>query len=89
MNSWDSFVDNMVVVDTNSFFLYIGKIEKVDDEFVVLTDVDCHDSSQTQTTKEKYLNDIKKCGIKSNRKRIFVRKQFIISISKLEDIQEY
>lgn len=89
MENWEQFLNKVIVVDTNTHFIYIGAVEKTDSDFITLVDVDCHDSDQTQTTKEKYLIDIKKCGIKPNRKKVYIRKQFIISISSLEDILEY
>jgi hypothetical protein len=86
---WDEFTGKQVVVDTNSHYVYVGKFESIGEEFLVLTSADCHDSTQSQTTKEVYLIDVKKTGINPNRNRVFIRKPVVVSISLVDDIVEY
>ena len=78
-----------VVLDTSGQFAYIGRLEKMDDQFVELKDCDVHDSSECAATKEIYIMDAKKYGIKKNRKSVFVRTDQVISVSRLEDVIEY
>jgi len=86
---WQEFIGQAVVVDTNSPYLYLGTLTAVDDVFINLADVDVHDQREGATTKECYIIEAKKSGIKINRHRVLVRKDFMVSISKLADVVEY
>lgn len=86
---WTSYLTKPVVLDTRSAYLYIGTLTKVDEAWVELVDVDVHDSSEGHSTKEKYIMEARKFGVKANRRRVLVRREFIVSLSLLEDIIEY
>lgn len=86
---WTRYLDKVIVVDTNSDYVYIGTLASIADHFIVLKMVDVHDRNETPTTKEKYVLDAKKFGIKPNRKEVSVRKVVITSVSLLEDVIEY
>lgn len=88
-DGWASFVGKIVVVDTDSMFVYLGTLDRVEDQFVVLKDVDAHDRRESPSTKEQYILDTKKFGVKPNRREISIRKQMVVSISKLDDILGY
>lgn len=81
--------DKTVVVDTNSNFLYIGKLEDVGDHFVILRDADVHDCRQSPSMNEKYIMEAKKFGVRCNRKRVHIRLEEVISMSLLDDVIEY
>jgi hypothetical protein len=87
--SWKPLVGLVVVVDTDSMFVYLGTLDRVEDHFVVLKDVDAHDRRESPSTKEQYIMDTKKFGVKPNRREVSVRKQMVVSVSKLEDILGY
>lgn len=78
-----------IVVDTSSHFIFIGKLLDVEEYFLSLADADVHDSRESPSTKEKYILDSKKMGVRVNRKKVYVRRGEIISISLLEDVIEY
>lgn len=86
---WDALVGKVVVVDTDSRFVYLGTLSRVETEFLVMTDVDAHDRRESPSTKEQYIMDTKKFGVKANRKEVSVRKSMVISVSKLDDIIGY
>ena len=86
---WANFVGQLVVVDTDSMFVYLGTLDRVEDHFVVLKDVDAHDRRESPSTKEQYIMDTKKFGVKPNRREVSIRKQMVVSISKLDDILGY
>jgi small nuclear ribonucleoprotein (snRNP)-like protein len=83
---WEALVGKVVVVDTDSRFIYIGTLDRVDPEFLVMKDVDVHDRRESPSTKEQYVMDTKKFGVKPNRKEVNVRKAQVVSLSKLDDI---
>ena len=87
--SWEALVGQVVVVDTDSTFVYIGTLKEVDDHFVTLTNVDAHDVREAKSTKEQYVIDTKKFGVTANRKEARVRKAVVVSVSKLSDVVDY
>ncbi len=83
------YMDQYIVVDTRSDFIYIGKLKKISTSYITLGEVDVHDSKETSTLKEKYILDSKKYGVRQNRRLVHVRMDEVISISSLDDIIEY
>ncbi|MHC5078972.1 MAG: hypothetical protein ACYTHN_08130 [Planctomycetota bacterium] len=83
------FIGKTIVVDTATSFLYIGTLDAVSDHFLSMTEVDVHDCNETQTTKEVYILEARKYGIRKNRKSVKVRQAQIISYSLLDDIILY
>ncbi len=85
----DGFMEKEVVLDTRGAILYLGRLARVLDHFYELADADVHDVVEGRTSKELYIMEARKHGVKKNRKSVFVRKAEIISISRLEDVIEY
>jgi hypothetical protein len=85
----EGFLEKDVVLDTRGPIIYLGRLVKVHDHFYELADADVHDVIEGRTSKELYIMEARKHGVKKNRKRVVVRKIEIISISRLEDVIEY
>ena len=83
------FVKKKVVIDTRSSWIYIGTLKNIGADVIELTDVDVHDSKDTHTTKEIYLLDSRKTGIKSNRDSVHISLDYIVSFSPLEDVKSF
>jgi small nuclear ribonucleoprotein (snRNP)-like protein len=88
-NELDGFLNSDVVLDTRGELIYLGKLVKVMDNFYELVDADVHDVVAGRTSKELYIMDARKHGVKKNRARVYVRKVDIVSISLLSDVLEY
>ena len=86
---WARWVGQVVVVDTDSEYLYLGTLDKVLDHFIVLKDADAHDRRESPSTKEQYTMDSKRFGVKVNRKEIQIRIAKVVSFSRLEDVVLY
>jgi hypothetical protein len=84
-----SFVGQKVVLDTDSSFVYLGTLKAVYDDFFLLENVDVHDKRESAVTKEVYIMDAKKYGIRPNRKSVWVRRDAVLSVSHLDDVIEY
>ncbi len=84
-----NFDNNISIVDTDSAYIYIGKIKEIESDFIVMEDVDVHDVNSGASTKEQYILMVKKIGIKPNRKKVYILKEKVVSISFLDDIVEY
>ncbi len=89
IEAWQNYVGCEVVIDTSSSFLYIGRLSSVDEWFVTLEGVDVHDRAEGPSTKERYIMETRKGGIRANRKHVAVRKSMIVSFSRLDDVVVY
>jgi hypothetical protein len=88
-DAWEAWIGQVVVVDTNSTFVYIGTLTKVLEHFVEMKDADAHDRGEGLSTKEQYVMESKRFGVKPNRREVSIRKSSIVSLSRLDDILLY
>lgn len=89
LRALEPFIGEEVVLDTASPLIYVGTLERVADGFLTLVDVDVQDANQMKSSKELYVLEARKFGIKKNRTSVTVRGDVLISISKLADVIEY
>ena len=75
-----------VVVDLRSPYVCLGTLTRVDELYVELRNADLHDLRDTQTTRENYVVDSRRLGIRVNRERTLVRIDEIVSVSALDDV---
>ncbi len=75
-----------VLLDMASPYVLEGKLVSHDDRFLVLEDVDVHDLRDTTSTRELYVVELKRHGIRPSRKRVLVRQEEIVSLSALDDV---
>lgn len=84
------FVNRRVVLDTSSPMIYIGLLEAQDDRGYWLREADVHDRTDGHSTKEEYISEsvrLERGGTqRGNRRRVFVDRAAVISVSALEDI---
>ena len=89
-NSLDAFVNRRVVLDTQSSLLYIGELVAWEERGYWLADADVHDCRDGHASKEEYVNvarELDRSGARHiNRQRVFVERQFIASLSALEEV---
>jgi hypothetical protein len=81
--------DALVVVDTASYFMFIGRLVDVNERFLTLEDADVHDRRESPSTNEKYVVESRKYGVRMNRKRVHIRFDEVICLSRLDDVIEY
>lgn len=88
--SLDMYLDKRVVLDTAGPMIYVGVLEAYDDRGYWLAEADVHDRNDGHSTKEQYINqscELARDGaIRSNRRRVFVERSAVISVSALEDV---
>ncbi len=80
---------SLVVVDTRSPFVYVGVLKEWGEGFVTLTDVDVHDVSEGRSGKELYILEARRTGIQKNRREVLVRRDVVVSLSRVEDVLSY
>jgi hypothetical protein len=90
VRSLNEFVNRRVVLDTQGPMIYIGLLEGLDDRGYWLRDADVHDRNDGHSSKESYINqasELERTGAKNvNRRRVFVERHAVISVSALEDV---
>lgn len=91
MNSESSYLVQFqgreIVLDLQSPFVILGKLVGEDHRYLILEEADVHDLRDTKTTRELYIVDSRRHGIRTNRKQVLVRKDEIVSLSALEDVE--
>jgi hypothetical protein len=87
--SWEGLVGRDVVIDTDSSFVYIGRLEDVEDHFLALSTVDVHDMGDSRVTKEMYVLEAMKYGVRANRRFVYVARSRVLSVSLLDDVVRY
>ncbi len=75
-----------IVIDVAPQFVYLGKLTGYDDKYLLLEQADVHDLRDTSTTREIYVVDSRRFGIRTNREKVFVRLSEVVSVSALEDV---
>ena len=81
--------DAFVVVDTASYFLFIGQLVEIGERFLTLEDADVHDRRESSSSNEKYVVESKKYGVRVNRKHVHIRFEEVVCVSRLDDVIEY
>lgn len=84
----EDLIGKLVAVDTNSSVLVIGRLLRVNADVLMLEDADLYDSSEAHSSKELYAINAKKLGVRVSRKRIYVLKDRIVAITRLDDFVE-
>ena len=84
----DELTGREVVLDAASLYVYVGTLVGRDDLYLILDNADVHDLRDTATTRERYVLDSKRHGVRSNRRRVLVRREEIVSLSALDDVLE-
>ena len=79
-------LNDVVVLDTATPIVYIGKLTEITDHVFVLMDVDMHDCRDGHANKEAYLARARTDGVPVNRRQVVVTRSFIISVSRLADV---
>jgi small nuclear ribonucleoprotein (snRNP)-like protein len=82
-------VGQEVVVDTRSPWMYIGRLQAVQSDCLLLRDVDVHDGGETSLPKERYILSSCETGIKANRRSVYVNLDFVVSVSPLSEVIKF
>jgi small nuclear ribonucleoprotein (snRNP)-like protein len=78
----------VVVVDLKSSYVCLGTLVGFDREFFDLRDADLHDFRDSPATREVYVYDSVRLGIRRNRSRVLLRRDDIVAVTRFADISE-
>lgn len=83
---WQQLLRQEVVLDLASPYVVLGCLEQADAAFLRLSNADVHDLRDSKTTRELYVLEARRHGIRSNRVEVWVRVAEIVSLSRLTDV---
>lgn len=78
-------LDQIIVIDTKSTTLAIGRLVRIADDCLVLEDADLHDREEGYSSKELYVINVRKFGVRPNREKVYIPRDTIIAVSALDD----
>lgn len=81
-----SFVGQVVVLDFRSTYVCLGTLVGMDDTFFELRDADLHDFRDSTATREIYVYDSVRLGIRRNRERVVIRRDEVVAVTRFKDI---
>lgn len=81
-----AWIGETVVVDLAGPFICLGILEAADPGFLTVRDADFHDLRDSNSTRESYVIDSRRVGIRRNRSRVLVKLSEIVAITRFDDI---
>jgi hypothetical protein len=81
-------IGEMVIVDMESPYVCLGRLEQVDERYLILADADLHDMRDSDTTRENYIASSVTTGIKRNRKRVVLVRSKVVAVARLDDFTD-
>ena len=82
-------VGQVIVVDVEAPFVYVGTLRDANSAFLVLNDADVHDLRDSDTTREVYVLSSARDGVRRNRIQVQLRWDSILSVSRLSDVVDH
>ena len=76
----------IVVVDLKSSYVCLGTLAASDQQFLEMLDADLHDFRDSTATREIYVYDSVRFGIRRNRSRVLIRQDDVVAITRFADI---
>ena len=75
-----------VVIDTDAGYLVIGRLDRIGPDHLELAEADLHDHAEANSTKEVYVIESQRLGVRVNRRRVSLVRARLIAISRLDEI---
>ncbi len=84
----EELIGRVVVLDLSSSYVCLGTLVGYDESFLDLKDADLHDFRDSTATREVYVYDSARFGVRRNRARVLVRRNDVVAITWLDDVSE-
>jgi hypothetical protein len=85
-DSLESLLGRTVVLDTAGSIIFLGTLLEVKADGFWLETADLRDKAEGHVSKERYICEAATNGVVSNRRRLFVFRHVVVSVSALEDV---
>jgi len=79
-------IGQVVVVDLRSTYVCLGTLAGNDEQYLEILDADFHDFRDSTATREIYVYDSVRYGIRRNRSRILLRLDDVVAVTRFADI---
>ena len=79
-------IGRQVVIDADGLYIFLGTLTGQDSHYLILEDADVHDLRDTATSRELYVLESRRHGIRVNRRRVLIRRDEVVSLSALDDV---
>jgi hypothetical protein len=79
-------IGQVIVVDLVAPYVCLGTLVHLDAEFLEIADADLHDFRDSAASREIYIYDSVRLGIRRNRARVFLRRSEVVAITRLADV---
>jgi hypothetical protein len=79
-------IGQVVVIDLRSTYVCLGTLVGGDEQYLDIVDADLHDFRDSTATREIYVYDSARYGIRRNRSRVLIRVDDVVAISRFADI---
>ncbi|MFO0952215.1 MAG: hypothetical protein U0835_13905 [Isosphaeraceae bacterium] len=87
-SSLSTLIGQVVVLDFRSTYVCLGTLVGYDVEYFELHDADLHDFRDSAATREVYVYDSVRLGIRRNRARVLVRRDEVVALTRFADVSE-
>lgn len=85
---FDRLMGQVVVIDLKSPYVCLGRLVGGDSGFLELADADLHDFRDSAATREVYVYDSVRLGIRRNRARVLIARSEIVGLTLFAEIVE-
>ncbi len=86
-SAWlEPFIGSIVVCDLDEFYVVIGTLSAASEHHVEFTAADLHDHREANSTKEVYVLETRKIGVRVNRAHVAVPLARLVAISRIADV---
>jgi hypothetical protein len=84
----DDYSGDLVVCELSDLYIAIGRLVDHSTLHLRLEEVDLHDHREANSTKDVYLIETKRYGIRANRARVDIPRGLLVAICRLDDVKE-
>ena len=81
-----AFIGQVVVCDLDDHFLVIGTLVYAGPDHFALANADLHDHREANSTREVYVIESRKIGVRVNRHKVWVPRSRVVAVSLLDDV---
>ncbi|MEO6808607.1 MAG: hypothetical protein ABI353_05790 [Isosphaeraceae bacterium] len=85
---FDRLIDQVVVIDMKSPYVCLGQLVGGDATFLELVDADLHDFRDSAASREVYVYDSVRLGIRRNRARVLIARSEVVGLTLFAEIVE-
>jgi hypothetical protein len=82
----EELLGEVVVVDLRSHYVCLGRLERIHELYLEMSDADLHDLRDTRTSRENYVAASLSTGIKRNRRRLLLVRGEVVAVSRVADV---